>query len=786
MPNFGAFIDKNSKIPIFEKTSSSNILHNYRTFNYVFTLACVKRDSLLNPESLRNNEDYYLVAKSSGKGNAAIKETVEFNSQEITQLNNANLFSNDDFKKNVVEELSSHLYERQRLVEGFNKNSSGRFDFFIDNLEIDSVMGGDNKTNLSIATNITFDVYEPYSIHGFLESLQVAAVAAGHNNYISAPYLLKVEFIGHADTLHTSALGENLGNQATRYFIIVFNSVDIEMTAQGTMYKCSATPFNERGFGDITNKLKVPVQITGKTVKEILLNLEQALNDYEKTSAQKVYGSNSIYDQYEIKFPSLTNTGLNFEVDNEISRSKVNEFLTSNQNYRFSQDNTANQLFSPVAVFADNSNIHDAISAILRDSQYTKDLIIDSQTKNSSKIDSLGFVTYFSVNIEVIPQKNWNSKLNRPFYTYRYLIIPYKLHHTRIPLLQNNSINLNSLKPIIAREYDYIYTGNNTDIIDFNLKFNHLYYQAIPTYLGNTALFSSQYGIQPSPSTNIQLTGTDSFAELSKNIPTSPVGIDLRNNNVQVASGLSTPQDFSDPYDAMVKNFHQAILDNLSMIEANVQILGDPYYLLDGGISNYYPKLLSYALTADGQAPYYIADIFINITFRNPFDIDPGTGQYLFSEQNKIVPFSGIFRVIGVVNRFNQGLFQQDLKLIRVPGQVLATEKTYDKNPQLTTSPKNESPAPANNATPTSTNVPAELFPVNPGGIINRRVLDISQNTAPSNTAPSTLPDASSVAPASVLNNSTNDSDSTLSTSVGFRFGNRVSTNPLRNFLNTP
>lgn len=811
-------VNRTTDIPIFEKAIGSNILHNYRTFNYVITLACIKRESLLDPESLRDSEDYYLVAKTSGKGNSVMKENVEYTADELTRINNAKTSSstNPEDTTTVIDALASHRATRQKLVEGFNKNSSGRFDFFIDNIEIDSIMGGNNKTNLSIATGITFDVYEPYSINGFLETLQVSAVAAGHVNYVTAPYLLKIEFVGHPDNLHTNSSGERIGREASRYFIVVFTSVNVEMTAEGTVYRCAATPFSEKGYGDITNKLKVPVQITGKTVKEILLNLETALNDYEKSSAQKIYGTDVNYDKYEIVFPSLTTQGVDFTKENEIAQSKVSEFLKSNQNYRFSTQGAAKD-YAPVALFADNSNIHDAITAIIRDSQYTRDIVTDLQNTNPRVIDEMGFVTYFSVNVEVIPQKVWNAKLNRPFYTYRYLVVPYKLHYTRIPLLQNKTVDTTRLKSLTAREYDYLYTGNNTDILSFNLKFDNLYYQAIPTYLGNAPLFSTQYGIQPSPSANLQLTDNAEEDQLTRNIPASPVAIDLRNNNVQVASGLSMPQDFSDPYDAMVKNFHQAILDNLSMVEASVQILGDPYYLLDGGASNYYPKLLSYALTVDGQAPHYLSDVFVNITFRNPFDIDPGTGQYLFSEQNKIVPFSGIFRVVEVSNRFIGGSFEQELKLIRVPGQIIDTGKRPDKSASVTTTPKQESTVPAKTVppptvspTPADTGTPATTYPVNPGGPIqirqlqlneipslppipaeeatkiNQEVANVQRSAAEirASGGPMTQEQVGIVATANILNSGGADLIGQLTNSSGFQFGDRSSTNPLRQFLN--
>lgn len=73
------------------------------------------------------------------------------------------------------------------------KTDYGKFDFFIDNLNIDSVIGLE-RGNVTNATNISFTVTEPYSMGIFTMACQQAAWEAGHKNWREAPFLLTMNF----------------------------------------------------------------------------------------------------------------------------------------------------------------------------------------------------------------------------------------------------------------------------------------------------------------------------------------------------------------------------------------------------------------------------------------------------------------------------------------------------------------------------------------------------------------------------------------------------------------
>jgi hypothetical protein len=116
---------------------------------------------------------------------------------------------------------------------------------------------------------------------------------------------------------------------------------------------------------------------------------------------------------------------------------------------------------------------------------------------------------------------------------------------------------------------------------------------------------------------------------------------------------------------------HDAIINSkASMITGELDILGDPFFLVTGGIGNYNPKPGARGKTADGEAAHNFSEVLITVNFRNPIDIDTfeNGGQVYFD--TKKVPFSGVYRVTKVNSSFKEGQFKQTLEILRVPGQL--------------------------------------------------------------------------------------------------------------------
>ena len=671
--------DTSPKIPSVIVSKQVNPLHQFRSYNYLFTLACVKATSLKDPALLRKSADYYVIAKSSGKGSGAIKLDDSFNSSAITpQVVSAG--DNPDAATSISPELFTRNFA-QEYMDAFNSRSSGRFDFFINNVEIETLMSPSQEANASLATKIKFEIYEPYSLNGFMEAIQTAALAAGHVNYAQAPFLLKMEFIGYPDTDQVaSETVKKLGVEGTRYFVFSFTNLTVDATESGTRYQCEAVPHNERGYGK-PNELTANIKISGKTVGEILSDFKTQINKAKEEESKKIRGDKPVKaDKYDIVLPSWTGSKIDINTPNAISKADVTTLSRTNNNYKFADPGSeGNKTVAYVpgkteVQFSDTIQIHDCIAAIIRDSDYTKNLI-KSLESGSKTVMVDGLVDYFIISIESVPQGIWDEESKRELYTYTYTVSPYKIHYTRIPLYESKTVDGPALTKLARREYNYLYTGKNVDIQKFNLKFDNLYFQAIPKGMGNNStLFSSANGQDAEETPQVTLTGgVPQTAAQKSSYALVPVYSDSSIGTSNPQKGSGNRPDPTDPYTSMVVNMHQAILDNLSMISAEITILGDPFYLVTSGMGNYKPEIITYGETVDNEAAYQQGDVFVVVNFRNPIDIDTNTGLLQFD--SKLVPFSGVFRVISVNSTFKDGLFEQRLQLLRVPGQPIDTNQ---------------------------------------------------------------------------------------------------------------
>jgi hypothetical protein len=695
--------------PIVINSGQSNVLNKYRSYNYNFTLAALSKDQANNPDSYRNSALKYVVLKSGGKGTSGVSTISPESSSTPSGGLATNQASGTQITSSSTQKIST--YDINRIVEGFNQNSPGRFDMFIDDVEIETIMEFAKNSGTTQPTKISFDVIEPYSINGFIESIYVTALAAGWPTYMGASFLLKMEFFGYTDDDVTPSNSPSKVEQSTRYFIFQFATLDVDVTEKGTKYKCTGVPIEQIALGQ-DNVLKETVTASGKTVGEMLTDFMKNLNEQIKKRDENTSGKKKPpgHDVYDIKFATIdSSTGFNYAAKNKIASSKIIEpnkdaklsaqpdpgTSTQPDNYKSdgqktpsAQQNASNpvsvsfpMIGSPTATFADQAVIHECISSVIRDSEYLRQLLNDIQNKTNGVPDKNGMVDYFLVRVEKTNQTVANPyNNNMPYQNYTYVVTPYKIHYYKVPGYHNQDINTSNI--ITLRNYNYIYTGHNIDVLNFKLQFNTLFYEALPAALGNSTAKPSKNTSAPTNNNDANFdpegTGINNY---NQEIPNAPKKIDSTPTET-VQSGGNANQPSDDPYYKLARNMHEAVINSkASMITGEIEILGDPFYLVTGGIGNNNPKpsanngVIEYV--GEGEAPYNYGQLFINIQFKNPIDIDPVTGQMFFDP--KQVPFSGVYSVTTVNSTFKDGKFTQRLQIIRSPGKM-QDEKNKESN----------------------------------------------------------------------------------------------------------
>ena len=689
--------------PTFSPAAKKNILHNYRSWAYNFSMGAIDPVAVSNISLVRSSIKKYAVLNSAGKGSQGLSANT----------------AASQFNPNVSSA------DTKGLIDGFNANSPGRFDLYIDNVEIESIItAGTKGTGASTSALIKFDVFEPYSMNGFIEALQVASKAAGYTDYVKACFGLQFEFQGYPDNQPVELSKPELIPNSTRYFVVNITEVDVDVTEQGTKYRVTCVPTNQMGFGE-TNNLKSDINVEGNTVKEVLSNFFKSVNENIQNEVKKARdGKNVVFDTYELSCPAAVSPGTQQDVKaamidlpyngamSPMVQAKMNDDLKSANIFKAGDPAKAEDTYdgakgytptsnaTPTAtgtsttgdpvtgktvprtglvVFKSTNQIHDCIAAVVRDSKWVEEKVLSNEALTAAKQPgSDGMLPYFTVRLET-SIKGYDSVANKYLHNYRYVLEPYKIHYTKIPGQEQGTVDVTALKKKIERSYDYIYTGKNLDIQKFQLKFNNLYFTAVPAMMGNRLADPNATKAAGTDATQAVGLGKSNAvgagsASGKGSMPTASV---LSSSEENQQPDTVAGQTQSNPYYKLAQTLHNAVLNSVDMITGTLDIYGDPYFLVTGGMVTENLKLNDPYLKSNGEAATTQGALYINVNFRNPIDIG-SDGMMKFDPE--LVGFSGVYQVITLKSNFKDGLFTQSLDIVRMPGQVPSSSTAKPAN----------------------------------------------------------------------------------------------------------
>jgi hypothetical protein len=646
-----------------------NPLEMFSSFNYIFTLSCLSPAQINFPDS----------------------------SYKAGNLGNIVLRSGGGQPDNRVSTAYTSSY-----------NPDGKFDYYIDNVRYEVLMIYDKRTSGSNATVFSFDVTEPYSMGTFLQSLQLAASNAGFVNYLEAPFLLTLEFIGYDDNGNVVNLPSG-----RRHLPIKLTQAAMDITSAGCKYKVEAIAWNEVALSDLNNLLKTDVGISGATVQEILQSgknsLQYALNtrlqemskkseiksapdeiviifpkelssnssssSTESDSATRSVNSNSssvnsrltvnrvdgLLIQSENSLSNLGSSKMGFDMTTSGHSKLVDDgFVYDKESGIFNRGKISFDKTSRTFMFAQGTSIVNAITEVMLMSEFCKSAV------EENKNDNAGMKTWFKIETQVysLPSTAGNNGQGRPPKLLIYRVVPYKVHSSRFIAPSSAPEGYEKLKKEAVKVYNYIYTGKNVDILDFKINLQAGFYTPVYADFGqygkqNTTTSTSSASAVP-PTTPLKVANNDNGQGVEKNV-----------GQIQQGSEITPSRAGGGPYDdnrsIVARQFQEALLNSpADMLTAEITIMGDPYYIADSGIGNFSNTNSGRMnITSTGAIDYQSGEVDIIVNFRTPIDIDPTTGYADFGATNLVEGFSGLYQVTEVENLFSSGKFTQVIKTVR-------------------------------------------------------------------------------------------------------------------------
>lgn len=309
--------------------------------------------------------------------------------------------------------------------------------------------------------------------------------------------------------------------------------------------------------------------------------------------------------------------------------------------------------------FNQGEKVTDIIEKIILQTKYAAERAT-AESKN-------GLKKWFKIDTQVFIDDSpvTESQMGRKPKVYVYSVVPYEIDEATTMSGNSRPQNTKGLKEAAAKQFNYIYTGKNEDILNFDINFNNAFLLTANADFGMTSGSTSDRdaGKNGGQQGNQDKGATAKVSSDAKGKSEATAGTQL-DTGAQQSSGTHS----NDVRIRIAEMFHDRITNMpVDMATAEMEILGDPFFIPQE-TGNYVAKKGSKPnVTEDGTMTYQDSSVFCVVNFKTPFDYQIKGATM---EMPLIVPgFSGLFNIWAVTNRFSKGRFTQTLKMIRRTGQ---------------------------------------------------------------------------------------------------------------------
>jgi len=662
-----------------------NPLHKYASYNTLFTLSAITEEEFKNAAYLQPDSLHDVIARTGGIGPEGSR--AQYRRAEIIIAKES---GSPQIRTKSVPKLKEQIsrYTESRSVLDRNH------DVFIENVNILSTIAPNTDRSLANFTKMEFEIHEPYGIT-LIEKIRAATFNSGFLDYQDAPLLLTIEFRGFDEN------GKPLKNgmSETRKIPILIAKVDFDVNEGGAKYSIVAVPYGDVGFDDRFKVLRTRVDLTQSRWETWKTTFEQALDDQmQQEIAEKV---RQYPDKYRLevddKLLSKELYKYAFTLDSLYADKTVDDLtrfvLDTTGASESEQTQTADSGTTIVKALEDWVRNHPGFFDIAKDfwrayltmagyklpqdeedrTVYINKLLTSKEKENELQgiFIKYQYVPWFKIKSTVFTD---TSKLDAVTKMHPkeivYKAIPYKVHVLKL-LSAGLSIGKVRWDKLVRKNYDYIYTGSNVDVQGLRINYKTAYYMRNVRGDDKT---ENETGIKKVVSNLSNLVfGQEDYPEPLLPLRSYPSNIKGRSTVENFRAGGNKAQEF----------FDYLTNPEVDMMRIELDILGDPHYLCQDVLSclkEIGDKKTAQVITIDSdfdqnQFGSFNADQYmtlINLRYRLPADINDKEGT-MFSGIDKVrdenLFFNGVYQVVKVDSKFDQGQFLQTLTCVRMNNQ---------------------------------------------------------------------------------------------------------------------
>jgi len=575
-------------------------------------------------------------------------------------------------------------------------------DFYIDDIELKGLVSGTSVGSPHNQFSTSFTITEPNGLtfleqlHGIVQEHNIKnGVSKSRINYAAQNYLMVVRFYGY-DKNGKQITGRDIGvseslsdlsSISEKYIPFQFTGIQFALENAVVKYKCEAVcPQTQVPFGVANSTIPFNTELLGQSVSSVLAgeptttddadladeNLENQIDnpntdtihlslvDTLNTEQARLVRIKSVVfpNKYVIEFEknsgigtaSVLTAGEFTDKGNVPMTAKGPEALLTNKGFY----DKNKKLFSITA----GQSIVQAIDMIVRTSTFTtsqQNINIDEVTgKVTKKAKAPTVFQWFKIRTQVTPLK-YDDKRNDYAYEIKYVVSRYQVNNIRSPYYGPTKFRGTH------KEYNYWFTGENTEVMDFRQEYNYLYYQT----------FGADMGI-PQMQTNTR--------EITKQV--------YQNSSSESAQGRKNRANEG------TANAASLLYSPSDQANAQLTIIGDPDWMAQSEIF-YSPDANGIGLGPfmhDGSINYDASEVLFSVNYNTNVDYDLKTGvadvgnknygRNLGSGESGLSRMSLVYRANTITTNLSDGKFTQLLEgtLMQFPTAEQAEAEVKEKD----------------------------------------------------------------------------------------------------------
>lgn len=528
-------------------------------------------------------------------------------------------------------------------------------DYYIDNLVIRNTVSPTSEGKSGTVFNVMFDVTEPYGT-SFVDALITAANNLNFENHLKAVFKLKIEFKGVDDAGNPAGAPVD---RSTRIIPIHIYAVEMRVEAGVTTYQIQARPATHLATTEVHGVTQETITVQGDTVGEVC---EDFFTQHSEVLAQLEEDKRVVLaDKYTFSIEESHADIIDAKIPYDVNSARQNVVTVSNTENRLKGKLLGRKRTITVPA---GTSMQAFIEAVVRESDfYRNQFDADGEPKaGKDTLTALRTVT----RLEIL-QETGGGGGNRPQYEFIWAVRPFEVSAN---YFKKEAEDLASnVMPV--RTYNYLYTGQNKDILDFNITYRFAFYQAIPYFKQGGAKVDSK---------------TDAYSgeKVEENANEKTSG---ENGSGSTQTTREAVRQFKDGFVADLNTsngevatiFEQIIQDpSADLIVTQMEILGDPLWIEQKSVLNksYQDSYVagSPSIDSNGAVTTDEYEVYVQVNFKTPTDLNDETG--LFKIQDAAF-FQGKYKVFICESRFSGGIFTNVLQMVRMRHQ--SEDKTKDE-----------------------------------------------------------------------------------------------------------